>query len=72
MRVWLDPLRMAAHDVTTQDIENAIRQENAEIPGGRVEGTMREFAVRTRGELNKPEEFGAIIVSQKIKASRCC
>ena len=66
MRVWLDPLRMAAHDVTTQDIENAIRQENAEIPGGRVEGTMREFAVRTRGELNKPEEFGAIIVSQKI------
>ena len=65
MRVWLDPLRMAAHDITTQDIENAIRQENAEIPGGRVEGTKREFAVRTRGELNKPEEFGAIIVSQR-------
>jgi len=65
MRVWLDPLRMAAHELTTQDVENAIRQENVEIPGGRVEGQGREFAVRTRGELSKPEEFGAIIISQK-------
>lgn len=65
MRVWLDPLRLAAHGLTTQDVEQAIRQENTEIPGGRVEGQGREFAVRTRGELSKPEEFGAIIVSQK-------
>src|SRR6266852_3829074 len=65
MRVWLDPLRMASHGLTTQDVEAAIRSENTEIPGGRVEGQGREFAVRTRGELSKPEEFGAIIVSQK-------
>ena len=65
MRVWLDPLRMAAHGLTTGEVEAAIRGENAEIPGGRVEGREREFAVRTRGELSKPEEFGAIIVSQK-------
>lgn len=65
MRVWLDPLRMAAHKLTTQDIEAAIRRENAEIPGGRVEGQEREFSVRTRGELQTPEEFGAIIVSQQ-------
>ena len=65
MRVWLDPMRMAAHGLTTQNIEDAIRRENAEIPGGRVEGKSREFAVRTRGELATPQEFGAIIVSQK-------
>lgn len=65
MRVWLDPLRMAARGLTTQDIEAAIRRENAEIPAGRVEGKEREFSVRTRGELRTPEEFGAIIVSQK-------
>lgn len=64
MRVWLDPLRMAAHGLTTQDVEAAIRRENAEIPGGRVEGAEREFSVRTRGELTTPEEFGAIIVAQ--------
>ncbi len=65
MRVWLDPLRMAAHGLTTQDVEAAIRRENAEIPAGRVEGTEREFSVRTRGELSSPEEFGAIIVSHQ-------
>ena len=65
MRVWLDPHRLAAHQLTTYDIESAIRNENAEIPGGRVEGEKREFSVRTRGELSTPEGFGAIIVSQK-------
>ncbi|MBT8401758.1 MAG: efflux RND transporter permease subunit, partial [Rhodothermia bacterium] len=64
MRVWLDPLRMAAHGVTTVDVENAIRLANAEIPGGRVEGERREFAVRTRGELTAPSEFADIIISQ--------
>jgi multidrug efflux pump len=65
MRVWLDPMRMAAHGLTTQDIEAAIRRGNAEIPAGRVEGTEREFSVRTRGELTTPAEFRAIIVWQK-------
>jgi multidrug efflux pump len=64
MRVWLDPLLMAGRGLTTQDVENAIRRENAEIPGGRVEGAQREFSVRTRGELSTPEEFGAIIVTR--------
>jgi multidrug efflux pump len=64
MRVWLDPMRMAAHGLTTQDVEDAIRRENAEIPGGRVEGSEREFAVRTRGEIASPEEFAELIVSE--------
>ncbi|MCB1162325.1 MAG: efflux RND transporter permease subunit [Candidatus Krumholzibacteriia bacterium] len=64
MRIWLDSQRMAAHGLTTQDIENAVRAGNVEIPGGRVEGVEREFSVRTRGELVTPEEFGAIIVRQ--------
>ncbi|MGH7496643.1 MAG: efflux RND transporter permease subunit [bacterium] len=65
MRVWLNPQQMAAYGLTTQDIENAIRRENAEIPGGRVEGENREFSVRTRGDLATPEEFGALIVKQE-------
>ena len=64
MRVWLDPDRMANRGVTVQDIERSLRDENAEIPGGRVEGAGREFAVRTRGELAKPEEFASIVISQ--------
>jgi multidrug efflux pump len=65
MRVWLDAQRMAGRGVTTQDVERAVAAENAEIPGGRVEGQEREFAVRTRGQLVTPEEFAAIVISQQ-------
>ncbi|HEU4724436.1 MAG TPA: efflux RND transporter permease subunit [Candidatus Eisenbacteria bacterium] len=65
MRVWLDPQRMASHGLTTQDVEQAVRLENAEIPAGRVEGKEREFSVRTRGDLVTAEEFGDIIVKQQ-------
>ncbi|HLB00196.1 MAG TPA: efflux RND transporter permease subunit [Bacteroidota bacterium] len=65
MRVWLDPIRMASHGLTAQDIEASIRRENAEIPAGRVEGSEREFAVRTRGDLATPEEFGNVVVLKK-------
>jgi multidrug efflux pump len=65
MRVWLDPLRLANRNLTTQDVEAAIRRENADIPAGRVEGTEREFSVQTHGELDTPEGFGAIIVADQ-------
>ena len=65
MRVWLDPIRMASRGLSVQDVERAIRVENAEIPSGRVEGSGREFAVRTRGELDTPEGFGGIIVARR-------
>ena len=65
MRVWLDPLRMMARGLTSQDVEVAIRGGNVEIPAGRIEGTGREFPLRTRGELHSPEEFAAIVVRQR-------
>ncbi|PWB72181.1 multidrug transporter AcrB [candidate division GN15 bacterium] len=64
MRIWLDARKMAALGLTTTDIEQAIRAANVEIPGGRVEGKGREFAVRTQGDLVTPEQFAAIIVRQ--------
>ncbi len=65
MRVWIEPRRLAAHGLTVADVEQAIRDENLEVPSGRVEGQGREFAVRTRGELHEPAEFEAIVVATK-------
>ncbi len=64
MRVWLDPQRLAARGLSAADVERALSAENAEIPGGRIEGTEREFAVQTRGDLVAPEAFGAIVVAR--------
>jgi multidrug efflux pump len=65
MRVWVDPQRLAAYGLTVSDVERALRSGNAEIPSGRVEGHGREFSVRTRGDLNKPEEFAAIVITEQ-------
>ena len=62
MRVWLDTDRLAAYRLTTQDIEDALRKSNVEVPAGRVESQMREFNITTATDLRKPEEFADIVI----------
>jgi multidrug efflux pump len=64
MRVWLDPSKMAARQITALDVEKALQHENVEIPSGRIESVNREFTVRTRGELNLPEQFNRLILKR--------
>ena len=62
MRVWLDTDRLAAYRLTTQDIEDALRKSNVEVPAGRVESQMREFNITTATDLRTPEEFADIVI----------
>ena len=62
MRVWLDTDRLAAYRLTTQDIEDALRKSNVEVPAGRVESQMREFNITTATDLRQPEEFNDIVI----------
>jgi multidrug efflux pump len=62
MRVWIDSDRLAGLGLTVQDVENAIRNQNAEFPAGRIESTDREFTVLSRTGLTTPEQFGNIVV----------
>jgi multidrug efflux pump len=63
MRVNIDRTRLAGYRLTVQDVEDAIRRQNAEIPAGRVESTTREFTVVAETDLSTPEQFNAIIVA---------
>lgn len=65
MRIWLDRRAMAARGLTVEDIEAAIRRENVELPGGRLESLAREFTVRTDTRLSTPEQFRSVIVAQR-------
>ena len=56
---------MRAYNVTVNDITNAVRSQNAEIPGGRIDEGTRELTVRTRGKLQKAEQFNDIAVSTR-------
>jgi len=62
MRVWLDPDRLAAYKLTTQDAEDAIRRSNLEVPAGRIESQQREFSVTSNTDLIKPAQFGEIVI----------
>ncbi|HUO83254.1 MAG TPA: efflux RND transporter permease subunit [Gammaproteobacteria bacterium] len=63
MRVWLDTDRLAAHQLTPADVEDALRRQNVEVPAGRVESTEREFTVLSETDLRTPEQFEAIILN---------
>jgi len=62
MRVWLDPDRLGAYRLTTQDVEDAIRRNNLEVPAGRIESQQREFSVTSRTDLLRPEQFADIVI----------
>ena len=60
MRIWIDHEKLAGLGLTVQDVENAIRAQNAEIPAGRVESVEREFTVLSRTSLGTAEEFAKV------------
>lgn len=62
MRIWLNRNKMAALNVTPQEVELALRQQNIEVPAGRIESAEREFTVLTQTDLNREIEFENIIL----------
>jgi len=64
MRIWLSPAKLAAYNLTPLDVENALRAQNLEMPGGRIEGAMREYTVRTISSLETPLQFQNIIIKK--------
>ena len=62
MRIWLDPDRLAAYKLTTQDVEDALRRSNVEVPAGRIESKLREFNVTASTDLQTPQEFTNVVI----------
>ena len=68
MRVWLDPDKMATRKLTTDEVVNAIREQNVQVAAGNVgappssKGTEFQLAVNAQGRLSTEQEFADIIV----------
>lgn len=62
MRLWLDPVKMAAYGVTPVDVKNALDRENIELPAGSIEGDQIEQSIRTMGLLQSPEDFNNLVI----------
>lgn len=64
MRIWLDPVRMAAYGVTAQDINQVIREENFISAAGSTEGNLVRATVDARTDMQTPEAFEQLVVRQ--------
>jgi multidrug efflux pump len=68
MRVWLDPDKIAARNLTASDVVNAIREQNVQVAAGAVgqqpvsQPVSFELQINAKGRLISTEEFGQIIV----------
>ena len=62
MRIWIDPAKLVAYNITANDVQAALLRENVELPSGKISGNSTELSVRTFGKLNTEEEFNNLII----------
>ncbi len=68
MRVWLKPDRMSQLGITTADVANALRAQNAQYAAGKIgaepalPGQSLVYTVTASGRLVEPEQFGEIVI----------
>lgn len=65
MRLWVDATKLAAYQLTVSDLERALRQQNVDLPSGRIESLAREFPVRLRGRMDRPQEYENLILASR-------
>lgn len=65
MRLRMDPVKLAAYQLTPSDVQAALQRENVDLPSGRIEGQNTEVTIRTQGRLVTEDDFNNMILSQK-------
>ncbi len=62
IRLRLDAEKMAARGITVSDVERALKEQNVELPSGRVENLERELTIQMQGQLKTIDEFNRLII----------
>ncbi|CAG5002691.1 Multidrug resistance protein MexB [Dyadobacter sp. CECT 9275] len=62
MRIWLDPDKMSAYNISFNDISNTLNAENVELPAGKIYGANTELTIRTMGRLKTEKEFNDLVI----------
>ncbi len=65
VKVYVQPTRMEALGVTMPEVMSALRQQNLEVPAGRLERGIGERLVRVTGRITDPTQFGQVIVTTR-------
>jgi HAE1 family hydrophobic/amphiphilic exporter-1 len=65
IQIWVDPDKLRAFNVTVAQVADAVRAQNMEVPGGRIDEGRRELTVRTMGRIVQPSEFNDLVVGSR-------
>ncbi|MEM1427521.1 MAG: efflux RND transporter permease subunit, partial [Cyanobacteria bacterium P01_H01_bin.130] len=65
MRLWIDPRKLVARNLSVSDVEDALREQNIELPSGRLEGNTTEYTVRVEGRLRSPEDYENLVLAAR-------
>ncbi|MDX2227882.1 MAG: efflux RND transporter permease subunit [Verrucomicrobiae bacterium] len=65
LRVWVDPEKLKAYELTILDVQNALRTQHIEQAAGAIENSDREITIRMMGEGLSPEAVGEILIAQR-------
>lgn len=65
IEVWVDPDKLRSYNVTVAEVAAAVRLQNMEVPGGRVDEGTRELTVRTMGRIVDPASFNDLVVATR-------
>src|SRR6266478_7343289 len=65
IEIWVDPDKVRAFNVTVAQVADAVRAQNMEVPGGRIDEGTRELTVRTMGRIVDPQDFNNLVVANR-------
>src|SRR3954465_15775233 len=65
INIRVDPTRLRAFNLSTVDVANALRAQNLELPGGRVDEGAKTVTLRTMSRVTKVEDFNNIVITSK-------
>lgn len=64
MRIWFQPDKLSAYNISFTEVQNALNRENVELPAGKIAGNNTELIIRTLGRLTTEKDFSDLIVRQ--------
>ena len=64
MRIWLNRNAMAARNITVNDVENALRRENVELPAGSIDSKDRQFTIRIKRQFRSEDDFKKLVINK--------
>ncbi len=68
MRIFMDPIKMAALHVTPADVATVLRNNNFLTAAGQTKSEFVALSIRANTDLNNPEDFGRLIVRSEDHA----